>query len=101
MLKLIGFDGDDTLWHSEGYYQAANAEFAAILGRYVDLADRQGDLDQIDLPMARGDIADYLGLTIETVSRIFTKFKSKGIIRLNGAREVQIVRRQALIDMIE
>ena len=39
MLQLIGFDGDDTLWHSEGYYQAANAAFHAIVGRYVDLAD--------------------------------------------------------------
>ncbi|PWK85838.1 HAD family hydrolase [Fulvimonas soli] len=41
MLQLIGFDGDDTLWHSEDYYQAANAAFAAILGRYVDLGDRR------------------------------------------------------------
>jgi len=41
MLQLIGFDGDDTLWHSEGYYQQANAEFAQIIGRYVDLGDRQ------------------------------------------------------------
>ncbi|MGC1547976.1 MAG: HAD family hydrolase [Rhodanobacter sp.] len=40
MLQLIGFDGDDTLWHSEGYYQAANAQFTDILGRYVDLGDR-------------------------------------------------------------
>ena len=39
MLQLIGFDGDDTLWHSEGYYRQANEEFAAIVGRYVDLAD--------------------------------------------------------------
>lgn len=39
MLQLIGFDGDDTLWHSEGYYQAANAAFHAIVGRYVDLDD--------------------------------------------------------------
>jgi putative hydrolase of the HAD superfamily len=39
MLQLIGFDGDDTLWHSEGYYQHANAEFAVIVGRYVELAD--------------------------------------------------------------
>jgi putative hydrolase of the HAD superfamily len=41
MLELIGFDGDDTLWHSEGYYQAAGAEFQAILARYIDLADSQ------------------------------------------------------------
>lgn len=41
MLQLIGFDGDDTLWHSEGYYREANDAFARILGRYVDLADRE------------------------------------------------------------
>jgi putative hydrolase of the HAD superfamily len=39
MIQLIGFDGDDTLWHSEGYYQSANAAFEVIVGRYVDLAD--------------------------------------------------------------
>ncbi|MEP7187005.1 MAG: HAD family hydrolase, partial [Rhodanobacter sp.] len=32
MLKLVGFDGDDTLWHSEGYYREANDAFARILG---------------------------------------------------------------------
>ena len=41
MLQLIGFDGDDTLWHSEGYYQQAQAEFALLVGRYVDTADAQ------------------------------------------------------------
>ena len=40
MLQLIGFDGDDTLWHSEGYYRAAGEAFAAIMGRYVDLGDQ-------------------------------------------------------------
>jgi len=41
MLRLIGFDGDDTLWHSEDYYRQANDAFAAIVGRYVDLADAE------------------------------------------------------------
>ena len=41
MLKLIGFDGDDTLWHSEGYYREASDQFTAILGRYVDVGDAQ------------------------------------------------------------
>ena len=40
MLELVGFDGDDTLWHSEGYYRQAADAFAAIMGRYVDLGDR-------------------------------------------------------------
>ena len=39
MIEWVGFDGDDTLWHSEGYYRAANDEFERILGAYVDLAD--------------------------------------------------------------
>ena len=38
MLKMVGFDGDDTLWRSEDYYREANAEFAAIVGAYADLA---------------------------------------------------------------
>ena len=41
MLQLIGFDGDDTLWHSEGYYRQANDAFAAIMARYVDLDNEQ------------------------------------------------------------
>ncbi|MHA6203401.1 HAD family hydrolase [Dyella soli] len=39
MIELVGFDGDDTLWHSEGYYQSANGEFERIIGEYVDLAN--------------------------------------------------------------
>ena len=41
MIELVGFDGDDTLWHSEGYYQHAGAEFERIVGAYVDLANAQ------------------------------------------------------------
>ena len=41
MIERVGFDGDDTLWHSEGYYQHAGAEFERILGGYIDLADAQ------------------------------------------------------------
>ncbi len=36
------------------------------------------------LPMTRGDIANYLGLTIETVSRIIGKFKKSGLIEISG-----------------
>jgi putative hydrolase of the HAD superfamily len=38
-IELIGFDGDDTLWHSEVYYQRAHAAFEVVLGNYLDLAD--------------------------------------------------------------
>ncbi|MGA0586750.1 hypothetical protein ACO2Q2_06420 [Dyella sp. KRB-257] len=43
MIAMIGFDADDTLWHSEGYYQAASATFVDIVGRYVDLAANARD----------------------------------------------------------
>ena len=39
MIELVGFDGDDTLWHSEGYYQHAGVEFERILGEWIDVAD--------------------------------------------------------------
>src|SRR5699024_7437390 len=43
---LVGFDGDDTLWHSEDYYRQAEAEFLKIVDRWIDLerADQQGRL---------------------------------------------------------
>jgi putative hydrolase of the HAD superfamily len=38
-LRLVGFDGDDTLWRSEDYYRGAQDEFERIVARYVDLHD--------------------------------------------------------------
>ena len=52
--------------------------------------------DVFDLAMQRQDIADYLGLTIETVSRTFTLFRDRGLISLPRKRRVEILRRQAL-----
>jgi putative hydrolase of the HAD superfamily len=38
-LSLVGFDADDTLWHSEIHFRAAHDEFECIVGQYIDLAD--------------------------------------------------------------
>jgi len=48
------------------------------------------------LPMTRGDIADYLGLTIETVSRTLTKLRTEGIIEIPSTTEIAILHRGAL-----
>ena len=45
-----------------------------------------------ELPLTRADIADYLGLTIETVSRAFSKLKREGIINIHSAHTVEILR---------
>ncbi|TPK72428.1 cyclic nucleotide-binding domain-containing protein [Mesorhizobium sp. B2-4-15] len=78
--------------------QTAVERVAAFL---LDMAERQGGLQPVELPMSRMDIGDYLGLTIETVSRVFTKLKDKGMIRLHGLRNVEIVRYEALRNISE
>lgn len=52
--------------------------------------------DQIDLPMSRQDIADYLGLTIETVSRTLSELESTAAIALPSSRRVVLQNRLAL-----
>jgi len=58
------------------------------------LAARSGGPDArvLDLAMQRQDIADYLGLTIETVSRTFTLFRDRGLLSLPHKRRVLILR---------
>ena len=46
----------------------------------------------VELAMQRQDIADYLGLTIETVSRTFTHLKAQGLVALPTTRRVDILR---------
>ena len=65
----------------------------------LDLAERAGDGDVIDLPMARHDIADYLGLTIETVSRTMTQLERDGIIAMPTARRIRLKNRETLEDI--
>ena len=65
-------------------------------------AERNGqDGTTIDLPMTRADIGDFLGLTIETVSRTFTKLRQQGIIDLAQSARVQLVDIEALEELAE
>lgn len=51
---------------------------------------------RFDLPLSRAEIADYLGLTIETVSRQIGKLKASGVIRLHATREISVLDLAAL-----
>jgi len=64
----------------------------------LDMAVRlSNDSEHFDLPMQRSDIADHLGLTIETVSRTLTQFTRSGLIRLPPAgRSICLCNRMAL-----
>lgn len=57
-----------------------------------------GNGNSVALPMSRYDIADYLAVSVETVSRSLTDLKQRGVITLAGARTVRIVDRNALED---
>ncbi|MBK8085752.1 MAG: helix-turn-helix domain-containing protein [Devosia sp.] len=76
----------------------ANERMASLL---VDLAERQESDRIVTLPMQRNDIADYLGVTFETVSRILRALKEMGIIRMRSVSEVEILDFVALEDMCE
>ena len=66
-----------------GYLLEMSARIEPVQGGFV-------------LPMSRYDIADYLGLSVETVSRSLTHLKERGAIKLVGPRSVRILDRAAL-----
>jgi CRP/FNR family nitrogen fixation transcriptional regulator len=65
----------------------------------TDLADRKGAHDEIDIPMSRQDIADYLGLTIETVSRTFSQLQGSGCIAIPSCRRIVLRDADRLLDL--
>jgi len=76
--------------------QSAVEKLAVFL---VDLDDRRGANGCIDLPMTRTDIGDYLGMTIETVSRSLAKLRAAGILRLKNTRCVEILNARKLREL--
>lgn len=100
------------------FLDAINRELAAaqnqmvLLGRktahervvsfLLSLSRRQpSDDHSIDLPMTRTDIADYLGLTTETVSRVFTVLKGSGCIAANGSSKIYVLDHGALAELAD
>ncbi|MFT4198445.1 MAG: Crp/Fnr family transcriptional regulator [Pseudoxanthomonas sp.] len=71
----------------------------------LDMAKRRRRLGEdeamVQLPMARPDIADYLGLTVETVSRSFTKLRNEGVLSLDDPQHVRVLDRARLEALAE
>jgi len=67
-----------------------------VAGFLLEMADRIQASTEIELPMSRQDIADYLGLTIETVSRTLTLLEDCATIALPTSRRVVLCNRPAL-----
>lgn len=62
------------------------AAFLLLLSLRWKTGDENTNLAQI--PMSRGDIADHLGVTSETISRTFTRFKNAGLIQMPDKKSV-------------
>ena len=67
----------------------------------LELAERRDTPRAVDLPMSRYDIADYLGLTMETVCRTFSAFKRDALIALPTPQRVELRDRQTLESLCE
>lgn len=75
------------------------ASFLVMLSRRN--ARKGQDAATLFLPMTRSDIGDYLGLTIETVSRTFTKMRAMGLIELQQCTTVRLTDRRAIERLAE
>ena len=72
--------------------KSATEKLATFLVRIARRGAAVGQASNtIQIPMKRCEIADFLGLTIETVSRNFTKLKVSRVIRLKSNSEVEIL----------
>ena len=87
--------------------KTAEERIATLLIRISERLSSEGcttpafNLDEFELPMDRQQMADILGLTIETVSRQLTRIKSRGVIALPDRRRVIINDRAALQNLAE
>ncbi len=76
--------------------KTAKERIAAFL---LDMAQRLEGNGYVELPMSRQDIADYLGLTIETVSRTLTSFSEGSTIQFMGSRRIVLRNRSELREL--
>jgi CRP-like cAMP-binding protein len=99
------------LWQAAAGGMRAAQEHMLVLGRksaeervasfLLDIGQRGGCREIIELPMSRQDMADYLGLTIETVSRTLTHLQASGVISMHGCRSIHLNRPEALAELCE
>jgi CRP-like cAMP-binding protein len=76
----------------------ATERVAAFL---IEMFERRDRTRVLDLPMSRNDVADYLGLTIETVCRTLSAFKREGVIDIPNPHRLELLDREAIEAMAE
>lgn len=111
---LKTFAGDEeidrAIWEATRRELERTQEHLLVLGRktacekvasfLMDLAQRE-TAEDVALPMGRQDMADYLGLTIETVSRMLTQLQGASVVEFEGCRRFRVKRWDALERLAE
>lgn len=111
-LKAFAGDGqlDRAIWEATRRELERTQDHLLVLGRktacekvasfLMSLAQREApDGDRVSMPMSRQDMADYLGLTIETVSRMLTQLQGASVVEFDGCRKFKVKRWEALEEM--
>ncbi len=77
----------------------ADERVASFLLNLSSRYTRRGlSANRFRLPMSRNDIGNFLGLAVETVSRIFTRLQANGVLAVDG-KEIEVLKRDVLCDM--
>lgn len=105
-LRSSGGDLERLGWEATRRELERAQEHVLLLGRKTacervasflkDLSDKSDGAKVVDLPMGRQDIADYLGLTIETVSRMLSQLQSGRIVSFCATRQFRVVNPEGL-----
>ncbi|WP_157223278.1 helix-turn-helix domain-containing protein [Rhodovulum sp. PH10] len=93
MWRLTAHELERVQTHMLVLIRSAQERVACFL---LEMAERMGTGDVVELPMSRQDIADYLGLTIETISRTLTQLEGNGAIAVPTCRRIVLCDRAAL-----
>lgn len=83
--------------------KTAEERLATFFMILLERAERMSGVERrmIELPMGRSDIADYLGLTKETISRVLATLKNKRAVRLDALNRIEVLDRVKLGDIAD
>ncbi len=107
MLKLIGFDADDTLWHSEVYFRVAHDAFEKILSHYLDLSNHKVHEHLLDVERRNIKLFGYgaKGMTLSmletAISMTQERISAKHLHDIIGLGKEVLLHPVSLIEGIE
>ena len=107
MLKLIGFDADDTLWHSEIYFRVAHESFEKILSHYLDLTNHKVHEHLLDVERRNIKLFGYgaKGMTLSMLETAISitqeRISAKHLHEIIGLGKEVLLHPVSLIEGIE